>query len=183
MDQRFEPPIGDSAIGDTDVKQPRAWLEDKCGVEVDFAQLRGFGTVLTEEVQLSQLSRGYCVENVVETIERALAGGPPRAVVLLGASGSGKTAIVGELAHRLAAQGWHLLRIAPADFLTGTVYLGEWQTRLSKLIAAVSRPRPIVLYIPNLEELSSVGKSSSSDSNIASALATYIERGDIVLLG
>ena len=116
-------------------------------------------------------------------LNRAAAGAVPRAVVLLGPSGAGKSAIVCELAHRLAGRGWHMLRVASSDFLTGTVYLGEWQTRLSKLIAAVSRPRPIVVYLPNPEELHSVGKSSSSDSNVATALAPYIERGEVVLIG
>ncbi len=165
------------------VDQLRAWLEETCRVEVDLTQVRAFGSVLTEKQQLSQLPRAFEIDDVVEAVEQALHGAVPRAVVLLGPSGAGKSAIVGELAHRLAGRGWHMVRVSPSDFLTGTVYLGEWQTRLSKLIAAVSRPRPIVVYLPNLEELHSVGKSSSTDSNVATALAPYIERGEIVLVG
>ncbi len=165
------------------VERLHAWLQEKCRVEVDLVQVRNFGTVLTDKAHLAQLPRAYGVDDAVDSLQRALQGGLPRAVVLLGPSGSGKTAIVCELAHRLAAQGWHLVRVGPTDFLTGTVYLGEWQTRLSKLVAAVSRPRPIVVYIPNLEELSSVGKSHSNDSNVASALAPFIERGEITLIG
>lgn len=160
-----------------------AWLDERCRVEVDLEAARTFGTVLTEPSRLARLPHAYGVENAVAAVEAALQGAPPRAVCLLGESGVGKTAIIYELAHRLAARGWHLLQVSPADFLTGTMYLGEWQTRLSKLVAVISAPRQIVVYVPNLEELNSVGRSSSSDSNVASALAPSIDRGQIAIVG
>ncbi len=74
-------------------------------------------------------------------------------------------------------------RISPAEFLAGTVYLGEWETRVRNLVQAVRQPRRAVLYVPNLEELATMGMSSKSDANVATALAPHIERGEIAILG
>jgi ATP-dependent Clp protease ATP-binding subunit ClpC len=152
-------------------------------LEVDTHQLRQFGTLLTDPAQLARLPHAHRAEEAVEAVLRSVRATPPQAVVLLGDSGTGKTAIVHEIAHRLAPQGWHLLQVTPADFLTGTVYLGEWQTRLKKLLDAIRAPLPVILYLPNLDELNCVGRSSSSDANVATAIASEIERGNILVLG
>jgi ATP-dependent Clp protease ATP-binding subunit ClpC len=115
-----------------------------------------------------------------------LTGEPPRAAVLIGDSGTGKTAIVHELAHRLlmAPEGpWHILRVLPGEFLTGTTYIGEWETKLRNLLQAIRHPKRVILYIPNLQELAGVGTTSKSDLNVATMIAPYIERGEVTVLG
>ncbi len=163
--------------------QSLTWLEAENKVAVDVELLRTFGTLMTDDAERSMLPRGYRVSQAIETIFQTLRNAPPRAAVLVGESGVGKSAIICEVAHRMASEGWHLLRVTATDFLSGTVYLGEWQTRLTKLIEAVRYPRKVVLYLPNLDELHTVGKSSSSDANVATSLAASIERGDVVILG
>ena len=148
--------------------------------------MRGFGTVLTSEAEAGRLPHAFRVDDICAAIQAVLVGPPPRAVVLLGEPGSGKTAVVHELTHRLGndpAGPWHMLRVAPADLLAGTTWLGEWQTKVRNLVQAVKAPRRVVLYVPNLEELSDVGRSSQSDSNVATALAPYIERGELAIVG
>src|SRR5262249_26445559 len=100
--------------------------------------------------------------------------------------GVGKTALVHELVYRLAEPengNWDVLRVSPSDFLIGTKYLGEWETKVGELVEAIRKPRRVVLYIPNLSDLSAAGTHSKSDSSIATALAPYIEDGSIVVLG
>ncbi len=163
-----------------------AWLDERVAHDVDVEQLAEFGTLLTAEVDAGRLPRAHGVEATCATVQALLDGSPPRAVVLLGEPGSGKTAVVHELTHRLRedADGpWHVLRVSPADLLAGTTWLGEWQTKVRKLVQAVRAPRRVILYIPNLEELSDAGRSSQSDSNVATALAPHIERGDVAILG
>jgi len=162
------------------------WLAERVAHDVDLEQLQGFGTVLTVEADAGRLPHAYGVEAICATVQALLDGSPPRAVVLLGEPGSGKTAVVNELTYRLREDPegpWHVLRVAPADLLAGTTWLGEWQTKVRNLVQAVRSPRRVVLYVPNLEELSDAGRSSQSDSNIATALAPYIERGDVAVLG
>jgi ATP-dependent Clp protease ATP-binding subunit ClpC len=162
------------------------WLNHRVAHDSDPDKLRTFGTLLTEEAEVGRLPHAHGVASICNVVRQALSGAPPRAVVLLGEPGSGKTAIVHELVHLLrhdSPEPWQVLRVSPADLLAGTTWLGEWQTKLRNLVQAVRYPRRVVLYIPNLEELSQAGRSAQSDSNIATALAPHIERGEVVILG
>jgi ATP-dependent Clp protease ATP-binding subunit ClpC len=163
-----------------------AWLEERVTMDVDVEALKGFGTVLTLEAEAGRLPRAYEVDEPIEALTRVLLGDPPRAAVIVGESGSGKTALIGELVHRLRKHPggpWYVVRVSPAEFLAGTVYLGEWETKVRNLVNAVRYPRRAILYVPNLEELASMGVTSKSDANVATALAPHIERGDVVILG
>lgn len=162
------------------------WLAERVANDVEVERLRGFGSVLSLEVEAGKLPRAYGIETACATVRRLLTGVPPRAVVLLGEPGSGKTALVQELTHHLhqdPSGAWHVLQVTPSELLAGTTYLGEWQTKVRDLVQAVRFPRRVVLYVPNLEELSQAGMSSRSDSNVATALAPFIERGEIVIVG
>ncbi len=160
-----------------------AWLQERVDMDVDVEELKKYGGVMTLEAQAGQLPRAYEMDALIEEVWKVLTGKGPRAVVIVGESGCGKTALIYEMTHRLAEQGWYFLRVAPADFLVGTVYLGEWETKLRNLVLAAKAPRKVVLYVPNLEELASIGVTSKSDSNVATALAPHIERGEVAIIG
>jgi ATP-dependent Clp protease ATP-binding subunit ClpC len=163
-----------------------AWLDERVAREIDVEPLQQFGTVLTAEADAGRLPRAYHVDAACAAVRAALTGDAPRAAVLLGESGSGKTAVVHELAHRLLsdpAGPWHILRILPGEFLTGTTYIGEWETKLRNLLQLIRHPRRVILYVPNLQELAGVGTTSKSDLNVATMLAPYIERGEVTILG
>jgi ATP-dependent Clp protease ATP-binding subunit ClpC len=163
-----------------------AWLEERLNIEVDVEALKSFGTVLTLEAQAGRLPRAFGVEQPVEALRRALQGEAPRAAVLVGEAGVGKTAVVYELVHRLRqepGEPWYVLRLSPAEFLAGTAYLGEWETKVRNLVSAIRHPRRVILYVPNLEELATIGASSKSDANVATALGPHLERGEITLVG
>jgi ATP-dependent Clp protease ATP-binding subunit ClpC len=163
-----------------------AWLEERVTTDVDVDALKSFGTVLTLEAEAGRLPRAYEVEEAIEALLKVFMGEAPRAAVVVGDAGAGKTALIYELVHRLRHHpggSWQVLRISPAEFLAGTVYLGEWETKVRNLVQAVRHPRRVLLYVPNLEELATMGMSSKSDANVANALAPHIERGEIAILG
>jgi ATP-dependent Clp protease ATP-binding subunit ClpC len=106
--------------------------------------------------------------------------------VVLGEPGAGKTAVIHEVIHRLAARPdapWHALSLSPSDFLSGTRYLGEWESRLDDLVKSIRAPRRVLLYITGIAQLSQVGTTGKSDANVAAMLAPYIERGELAVLG
>ncbi|MCI0455352.1 MAG: AAA family ATPase, partial [Gemmataceae bacterium] len=162
------------------------WLDGQLVAFVDAEQLGQFGAVLTREAESGQLEHAYGVDPIVQKVLAVLRGAPPRAVVLVGESGSGKTAIVHELTHHLARDPdgpCHVLRMAPSEFLAGTTYIGEWETKVRNLVNAIRAPRRVVLYVPNLEELAWMGTWAKSDASVASALAPHVERGEVTILG
>lgn len=160
-------------------------LEREIGDRADVDALGRFGQDLTQLLEQDKISRGHDVDGLVDAICAAVTGSGVRSAVLVGPSGTGKTAIVHEAAARLAEMSppWRIIRVSAADILAGTVYLGEWQTKVRDLVAAVRAPRRVVLYVPNLEELSGAGRTRDSTENVATALAPYIEDGSIALLG
>ncbi|MCG6156048.1 AAA family ATPase [Rubinisphaera margarita] len=147
--------------------------------------LQSLGTILTDPDTLAKLPRAWHREELVLDLADMVLGEGARCAVLTGDSGTGKTAIIYELAHYLTEResGWTMVQITPTEFLKGTRYLGEWETQLSRLVNTIASPQKVVLYIPALHEITSIGKSSSSDNNVASALIPHIEQGRIVIIG
>lgn len=162
------------------------WLRSHTTVAIDPQTLAKFGTNLTESAKNGLLPHAYGTSPLCETIAKLLRREPCRSLVLLGESGVGKSALVQELAHTLAKPengGWIVLRVSPTDFMVGTKYTGEWETRVVELVNAVSRPRRVLVYVPNLPDLAAMGRWSKSDANVATALSPYLEEGKIVVLG
>jgi ATP-dependent Clp protease ATP-binding subunit ClpC len=162
------------------------WLEGRATARTDAVKLGKFGTDLTVQARRGELPRAHSVGKPAQQLLEMLRREPRRSVVLLGESGVGKTALVHELVHRLAepdAGGWLVVRVAAADFLVGTKYLGEWETRLRELIELARTPRRVLLYIPNLADLTGLGQTEKSEANVATALAPHLEDGSVLVLG
>jgi ATP-dependent Clp protease ATP-binding subunit ClpC len=190
----LRPPLGllrnahDKALGLRAGLCPQllSWLEERVNSDVDVEGLKAFGSLLTLEAEAGRLPRAHEADEAVEAVLKILMGDAPRAAVVVGEAGVGKTAVIYEVVHRLRQYPggpWYVLRISPAEFLAGTVYLGEWETKVRNLVQAVRQPRRALLYVPNLEELAMMGMTSKSDANVATALAPHIERGEVVILG
>ncbi|HZI50349.1 MAG TPA: AAA family ATPase, partial [Terriglobia bacterium] len=162
-----------------------AWIESQTDAKVDPATIERFGTDLTPLAKNGTLTRGHSLEETCETVMKLLRQAPPRSIALLGPAGVGKSSLVHQLTYRLQQPeyGWHVLRVSPTDFMAGTKYLGEWETKLRELVEAIRKPRRVLLYIPNLSDLSAVGTWSKSDSSVATALGPYISDGSVIVLG
>ncbi len=152
----------------------------------DKAALAEFGSDLTARVQRG-LARTHGRDREVEVARARLFAEGPRSVVLVGPSGVGKTAIVEEIARRFAQETrvspTIVLEVTTSDVLVGTKWLGEWETRLKKLVKTASAPHRVVLYFPDVNQLLEAGRASDTQRNFASMLAPYLERGEIAILG
>ncbi|MFN9785366.1 MAG: AAA family ATPase, partial [Planctomycetia bacterium] len=142
------------------------------------------GHDLRVDLEAGKLARAFEVESVLAALEARLASSSSsRSSLLVGEPGVGKTAIVGELARRLDARGWVILRMQPSDFVVETKYLGEWQTRLAELVKWASSSPRILLYIPDIHELVDAGRATDDVQNVASALAPHVANGRVAVLG
>jgi len=142
-----------------------AWLETTTSSKVDTTLLSRFGTNLTLLALNGKLPRAHRVDAACQTILKLLRQSPARSIALLGPAGVGKSSVVHEIVHHLALpeNGWHVLRVSPSDFMSGTKYLGEWESKVRDLVTAIRHPRRVLLYIPNLSDLSAAGSWSKSD--------------------
>jgi len=162
------------------------WLRGHTAIAVNPRELAKYGTDLTTLAEAKSLPRAHQVESMLATLTDLLGRQRRRSIALIGRAGAGKTALVNELVYALARPehgGWRVLRVSPADLMSGTKYLGEWETKVKELIAAIKRPRRVLLYVTSLGDLSSAGRSSQSDFNIAAALAPHLDDGSVMLLG
>ncbi len=162
------------------------WIRSHTDTAVDLQQLALFGTDLTIGALNGTLPRAHGVEHLTDKLVELVHREPRHSVVLLGDAGVGKSTLINELTYRLAAPeegGWRVLRMAPSEFMAGTQYVGQWETKVRELVRTVRKPRRVVLYIPNFHELSAMGRWSKSDANVATALAPHIEEGSILVLG
>lgn len=162
------------------------WIAARTTVTPDLELLGRFGTDLTALALNGTLGRAHFSTETRDTIRKLVQREPWRSIALLGPAGVGKTALVHELVHELAQPengGWRVLRVSPADFMAGTKYLGEWETKVENLVEAIKKPRRVILYVPNLSDLSAAGTWSKSDSSVARALAPFLGDGSVLLIG
>jgi ATP-dependent Clp protease ATP-binding subunit ClpC len=166
---------------------------------IDLKELRAYGRVLTDDINSGALARGYLIDDSVSRVRSLVTRNPlegPRAAMLIGAPGVGKSAIVNELAHALSSQPplddptgseagsavWTVIEMSPADFLVGTKWAGEFETRVKAVIDACSWPRRVILHMVNAEGLMSVGRTNSKDINATDILLPYLARGTIAMI-
>ena len=162
------------------------WIASQTIVSVNLQEIAGYGTDLTALAEAGSLPRAHCAEAQCATLINLLRREPWRSLALLGPSGTGKSALVNELVYQSARPengGWRVLRVSPSDFMSGTKYLGEWETKVRSMVEAVRKPRRVIIYVPHLSDLSAAGTWSKSESSVATALGPYLEDGSVVVLG
>lgn len=109
--------------------------------------------------------------------------------ILLGEPGVGKTALVEGLAQRLVEgsvpdvlQGKRVYAIDLALMVAGTMYRGEFESRLKQLVEEVKSDPSIILFIDEIHTLVGAG-STSGTLDAANILKPALARGDIRCIG
>jgi ATP-dependent Clp protease ATP-binding subunit ClpC len=127
--------------------------------------------------------RDAIVEQLVAVAESTVAS----AVLLVGPTGVGKSAIIRECAKRLLLRSrdgerrdvWQL---DPSRFIAGMSYVGQWEARALSLVDELKQTDDM-LCVADLTALAFVGRTSKSADNLAKFLTEPISRGDIRVIG
>src|SRR5262249_50192056 len=126
----------------------------------------------------------YERDELLARLEKLLTARTPQRVLLVGPSGTGKTAVVQELARRRAdfsLGSTPLWSTSGSRIVAGMSGFGMWQERCQRIVREVEMTRAI-LHLDNLVELIETGKGGGSTQGIASVLRPTIARGSLLAI-
>lgn len=144
-------------------------------------------TALAKEGKLDPvIGRKHEIERVIQILTRRTKNNP----VLIGESGVGKTAIVEELANKVARgevpetiKNKRLLQLDLSGLVAGTKYRGEFEKRLkdviNEIVAAQGR---IIIFIDEIHSLAEAGEATGA-INAADILKPALSRGQLQAVG
>jgi ATP-dependent Clp protease ATP-binding subunit ClpA len=144
-----------------------------------------YGRILTEADELELLDRAWLRDEVVAMmVDHFTASESRKSLLLVGPAGSGKTAVVHQFVRALAAteSDTIILETNTSELMTGTRYLGEWETKLKEMTELILQHESVVLYVKNPNDLLGAGAHSKSDESFADFFKPYLERGDLRMI-
>jgi ATP-dependent Clp protease ATP-binding subunit ClpC len=124
------------------------------------------------------------LDSELQHLAEMLAGANRRSVLIVGAPGTGKTALVRELARRRRDFGFAqtpFWSTSGARLMTGPIGFGMWQERCQNMCREISKSHAI-LHLNNFGELLEVGKVSRGGQSVGSFLRPWIARGEVVAI-
>lgn len=157
------------------------WRRGK--IDLDF--LRSFGKIW-ESKQIHESDPVVPHEdllNDVRTLMTTLQKKPSRSVIVVGDAGVGKTCILRVLIAQLLQEGWLVFEAGGADILAGQIYVGELEKRLQTLMQNIAGKEKVLWVVPDFANLLWAGRHQHSPSGILDFMLSYVEKGEIVLIG
>lgn len=145
-----------------------------------------YGRLLNSKEEREFLQHAYERDEQVEMlIEHFTDPGTTRSILLVGEAGTGKTALIHEFALRLLereGENWQILETNTSELISGTRYLGDWETKLKEMAEAILKHDNVILYITNPDDLLGAGAHSKSDENFADFFKPYLQRGQLRMI-
>lgn len=147
--------------------------------------LSGLGICLNDTVSDRIYLRDKEIDEIISVLLRKNKNNP----LLVGKAGTGKSAIVYELARRInegvvpdALKDMKIYLISTSSLVAGTKYRGEFEEKINNLISEVIRCKNIILFI---DEIHTIVKTGSSEAGIdaANILKPYLARDELKVIG
>ncbi len=144
-----------------------------------------YGRLLNSDQELPFLSRAFLRDEFVDLLVSHFRNeNKKESILLVGDVGSGKTAIVHEFVRKMLKvdNEWKILETNTAELISGTRYLGDWETKLKEMAEEIAKETKVMLYMTNPNDLLGAGAHSKSDENFADFFKPYLQRGQIRIL-
>ena len=176
--------------GQGDGIRERGWRDTAERAEVVKA-LSEYGRMLTAERLREQNING--VDGVLQRIMQALIGRKMRSVVLLGPPGTGKTAIVQELARRVTTghpsivkqlQDIDIFELSPAFLRAGASAVGQFEARVKALLEILRDHPKVVVFVDEIHALLQSDMHAQTPWTGGSAeFKKAVSNGELTLIG
>jgi ATP-dependent Clp protease ATP-binding subunit ClpC len=151
--------------------------------------LDSFSTNLTKMAKDGKLDpvigRDMETKRVIQTLSRRMKNNP----ILIGEPGVGKTSIVEGLAQRIIngqvpsqLQNTEILSIDLGSILAGTMYRGQFESRIKKILAEIEKRGNIILFIDEIHMMVGAGSTEGS-IDAANLLKPMLAKGKLRLIG
>ncbi len=148
--------------------------------------LEKYGRDLTELARAGKLQACIGRRDEMLQLVRSLSRATKNNPLLLGEAGVGKTAIVEGLAWRIANRkslpDKRIVELQMATLVSGTKYRGEFEERLTQIIAEAERCPELILFIDEIHGIVGAGDSSGR-MDAANILKPALARGSIRCIG
>ena len=151
--------------------------------------IKQIATNLNEEAKLSNLDpvigRDKEIENIIEILARKNKNNP----LLIGEAGVGKTAIVEELARRIAKKevpnflyGTTIYNLNIGSLIAGTKYRGEFEEKLTKIIKELEMSPNVIVFIDEVHTIVGAGGAEGA-IDASNILKPALAREKIKIIG
>lgn len=131
------------------------------------------------------IGRELETERIIQILSRRNKNNP----VLIGEPGVGKTSIVEGLAKRIASgkipqslYGKEILSLDIGSLIAGTMYRGQFESRVKKIIAEIKKKGNVILFIDELHTIIGAGSTEGS-VDAANLLKPMLAKGELKLIG
>lgn len=153
-----------------------------------FPTLSAVGEHLNDDARSKDAQRAFERRAEVETLLDYLSETAERSILLTGAAGVGKTAVVHEAVRRIARSeaperlaDVDVWQVSGGRLMAGMRFLGQWQERVLQLIEE-AKGEGIILFAENLIELLETAGNERYAGGIPALLLPHILSGDLVLI-
>ncbi|HMI56928.1 MAG TPA: AAA family ATPase [Gemmatimonadaceae bacterium] len=152
--------------------------------------LARFTRDLTADARAGRLEPVRCRDTEIARVIDILLRQGKNNPALVGAAGTGKTAIAEGFAQRIAAgnvpfalREARVLALDHAGLLAGTMYRGQYEERLTAIVDAASANPDIILFIDELHNLIGQGAAMGVAMDAANMLKPALVRGEFRVIG
>ncbi len=166
-----------------------AKLVDKKGKQKRKLLVEEFGVDLTKKASRGEIDpvigREKEVLRMIEILSRRCKNNP----LLVGEAGVGKTAVVEELARRIAKEevplslkGKRIIAVEIASLVAGTKYRGEFEERVHKILKEIEARDDVIIFIDEVHTLVGAGGAEGA-IDASNILKPALARGNLKLIG
>jgi len=182
--------IFENALGNAEAV--RTWLSDPmsaAAVAKEDSALNKFGKELVSLAAEGKLDPIIGREEEIRRVVRILARKTKNNPVLVGEPGTGKTAIVEGLAHRIhkndvpdALKGKKIFSLDLSSLIAGAKYQGEFEERLKAVLDELEQEQDTLLFIDEIHNIVGAGKTQGS-MDLGNMLKPGLARGELHCIG